>query len=583
MEKDKALAVEIIRHSYSHVLAEAVLLMFPDTKLGMGPATENGFYYDFEFKKPIIENDLQKIEKKMRELIVAAEPFTKTERTISEAEKILKAQKQSYKLELLKDFKNAGEKKVSFYNRGTLNDLCAGPHVANTHDLNTESFKLTAIAGAYWKGSEKNKMLTRIYGLAFSTKKELEGEVLNLEEAKKRDHRKLGQELDLFTFSELVGAGLPLFTPKGTIIRNELQRALYDISKKYGVELVTIPHMAKKKLYEISGHAEKFEGELFVVKSHYKEEFVLKPVNCPHHTQIYASKPRSYRDLPIRYMESTMMYRDEKPGEIGGLGRVRAITCDDGHTFCRPDQIGEEVRNLCLIVKEFYTNLGLYGKHWVSLSVRDYTKPELYIGEPKDWDKAENILEETAKDQKLDAKKMEGEAALYGPKLDFMFKDSLGNERQLATIQLDFAMPKRFGLEYTDDKGKKVTPVMIHRAILGSYERFLAILIEHYAGAFPLWLAPIQVAVITVGELSKKYARDVTEKLKEAEIRVEIRDENETVGKKIREAELQKIPFMVVVGEKEIKTKTIAVRTLSVKNIKEYKIENFIKEITKTK
>ncbi len=331
--------IEIKRHSYAHVLAAAVLDLFPNVKLGMGPAIENGFYYDFDFAKPFVEADLQKIEKKMRELIVSGAAFKKSEKTVAEAEKILKAEKQTYKIELLKDLKKAGEKKVSFYASGKFTDLCAGPHVENTKDLNTEAFKLTSLAGAYWRGSEKNKMLTRIYGVAFNTKDDLEKYLEKVEEMKKRDHRKLGQELDLFTFSDLVGSGLPLFTPKGTIIRNELQKALWEISKKYGVQQVTIPHMAKLKLYETSGHAEKFKDELFVVKSHYKEEFVLKPVNCPHHTQIYASKPRSYRELPIRYMESTMMYRDEKPGEIGGLTRVRSITCDDGHKFCRPDKI----------------------------------------------------------------------------------------------------------------------------------------------------------------------------------------------------------------------------------------------------
>lgn len=575
----KPTKIEIKRHSYAHVLAAAVLELFPNVKFGMGPAIENGFYYDFDFAKPISESDLQKIEKKMRELIIAGTAFKMTKLKIVEAGKKLKSGKQSYKLEILEDLVKTGEKTVTFYELGKFSDLCAGPHVKNTRDLGTEAFKLTSIAGAYWKGSEKNKMLTRIYALAFDSKKDLEEELERLEEAKKRDHRKLGQELDLFTFSDLVGTGLPLFTPKGTIIRNELQKALWEISKKYGVEMVTIPHMAKLKLYEISGHAEKFKDELFVVKSHYKEEFVLKPVNCPHHTQIYASRPRSYRDLPIRYMESTMMYRDEKPGEIGGLTRVRSITCDDGHTFCTPEQIDTEAKNLCKIVKEFYSSLGLWGKHWVSLSVRDPKHPEKYIGDLKDWELAENKLAKIAEEEKLMAVRMEGEAALYGPKIDFMFKDSLGNERQLATIQLDFSMPKRFGLEYTDEKGQKKTPVMIHRAILGSYERFLAILIEHYAGAFPLWLAPVQIAVITVSDKVEKPAAEIVKNLKDGNFRVELMNENESVGKKIREAELQKIPYMIVIGEKEVKSGKIAVRSLKNKEITEYKLNDFVEKL----
>ncbi|PIR43818.1 threonine--tRNA ligase [candidate division WWE3 bacterium CG10_big_fil_rev_8_21_14_0_10_32_10] len=552
-----------IRHSAAHLLAFAVKELWKDTKIAIGPVIEEGFYYDFDFAKPISEEDLDKIEKKMLELSKQNFEFVQEWISVEKARELFKG--ESYKLEIIEeiekgkrdDFGKKGE--VSIYKSGSFVDLCKGPHVQKIEEV--KAFKLLSLAGAYWKGDEKNKMLTRVYGTAFESKKDLEKYLEMLEEAKKRDHRRLGKELDLFTFSDLVGAGLPLYTAKGTTIRNQLYKSLLGISKKYGVQEVTIPHMAKIDLYKISGHAEKFADELFKVVSHYKEEFVLKPVNCPHHTQIYASKPRSYRDLPIRMIESTQQHRDEKPGQIGGLTRTRSFTVDDGHTFCTVNQIRQEALNICKIIEEFYKGLGLWGNHWVSLSVRDYKNMDKYIGEAKDWEKAENMIQEISNELNLKGKIMEGEAAIYGPKIDYMFKDALGNERQLATVQIDFAMPKRFGLTYINEKGEEVTPVMLHRAILGSYERFLAIIIEHFAGAFPVWLSPIQVQIITINESVLEYANKIKNELESLDIRVEIDEKQETMQNKIRKAQEQKIPYMLIVGDKEKAQNKVSIRT----------------------
>ncbi|HJL55674.1 MAG TPA: threonine--tRNA ligase, partial [Candidatus Paceibacterota bacterium] len=490
---------------------------------------------------------------------------------------------QPYKDELIDELAKKGEK-LSFFQSGDFIDLCEGGHVKSTNEIDAKAFKLTKIAGAYWKGDEKNKMLTRIYGVAFENKKELDEYLKMQEEAEKRDHRKLGKEMGLFTFSPLVGTGLPLFMPKGVVIRTELYNELLKISKKYDVQQVEVPHIAKKRLYDVSGHSEKFGEELLKVVGHY-DEFVMKPVNCPHTTQIYAAEPRSYRDLPLRYVESTMMYRDEKPGELGGLTRVRAITVDDGHIFCTTDQIKNEVKNIASIIEEFYSGLGMYGEHSVALSVRDPNNFDKYIGEEKDWDKAEKMLKELSDDLNLKAKRVEGEAALYGPKLDYVFKDSLGREWQLATIQIDFSMPKRFELTYKNKDGKDETPAMIHRAILGSYERFMAILIEHFAGAFPLWLSPVQVKVLPIGEVHQKFGGEVFEKLKENDIRTEFDDSNETLGKKIRQGKMEKVPYMLVIGDKEVEERKVTIENRDKGNQGTLEIDELIvklkNEITK--
>ncbi|MDA3815519.1 MAG: threonine--tRNA ligase [Patescibacteria group bacterium] len=551
---------EILRHSTAHILASAVLEMFPEAKFAIGPAIENGFYYDFKLPRTLIPEDLEILEEKMKNLVKANLPFEKKQISIEEAIKHFNEAKQDYKVELLEELKNEGEKEVMVYKNGSFVDLCKGPHIESSGEINAQGFKLTNISGAYWKGDENREMLQRIYGVVFSDKKELKKHLLQVEEAKKRDHRKIGKELDLFCFSDLVGPGLPMFTPKGTIIIEELKKAVEETCRKYGFEKVITPHLAKIDLYKTSGHADKFAEELFHVSSKHKQELVIKPVQCPHQTQIFASKPRSYRDLPIRYMESEKQYRAEKPGEISGLSRVIAITVEDGHSFCRINQVKQELRNMVEIIKDFYSSLGLWGNHWVSLSVRDYEHPEKYIGEPKDWDECEKILEEISNEMGLEAKRCEGEAALYGPNLDFMFKDALGKEIQIPTVQLDFATPKKFELIYTNEKGEKINPVMVHRAILGSYERFLVLLIEHFAGAFPVWLSPVQASILPVAEKFRDYAQKVSKELGEAGIRVEIDNSDESLGKKIAETTKQKIPYILVVGEKEVKNETVAVR-----------------------
>lgn len=571
MENDN---LETLNHSCSHLMAAAVKELFPEAKFGIGPAVENGFYYDFELSRTLTPEDLSKIEDKMRELAKKDLPFEKTEVSVKEAVKTMTKDDQPYKEELLKEIEND---KVSFYQIGKFSDFCRGPHVKSTGEI--KYFKLLSIAGAYWRGDEKGPMLQRIYGTCWETKEELEDYLNKLEEAKKRDHRKLGKDLDLFVFSDLVGPGLPLFTPKGTLVKELLQKRVEEICRRFGFEKVMTPHLAKIKLYKTSGHTEKFSDELFRVTSERKQDYIMRPVLCPHQTQIYASKPRSYKELPIRYMESEKMYRAEKPGEIGGLTRVIAITIEDGHSFCRLDQVKQEIKNMVEIIKEFYTDIGMWDNHWVSLSVRDYNNQDRYIGDSKDWDICEKILQEVSDEMNLKAIKREGEAALYGPKLDFMFKDALGREVQIPTVQLDFATPKRFKLTYINEKGKDEIPVMVHRAILGSYERFIALLLEQFGGSFPVWLSPIQAIIIPVSDKHINYAKKVAGNLKE--VRTEIDKRNESVGKKIREAELQKIPYIIVVGDKEEKDDNITVRKRSLKELKVQKTKELIKEVIK--
>ncbi len=580
-----------MRHSLAHVTAAAVKHLWPEAKFGVGPVVENGYYYDIDLGagKTISEADFPAIEKEMRAIIAKDQLLERSTMPIDDAVEWARENNQPYKEELLNDLKRAGTTvaseldvdelglaasdkskidDVSFYSNGDFKDLCRGPHVESTGKVG--AFKLQKVAGAYWRGKEGNPQMQRLYGVAFSTQQELDEYLQAVEEAKQRDHRLLGKQLDLFTFSDLVGSGLPLFTPRGTTIRNLLKSMLTQVGKKYGGEEVGIPHIAKRELYETSGHAQKFGAELFEVKSHYDIDFVMKPVNCPHHTQIFASRPRSYKELPLSYMESTMQYRDEKPGQIGGLSRVRAITVDDGHTFCTADQIKDVAIGLCKFIEEFHTSLGMYGDHWVSLSVRDYSKPEGYVGDPEDWDKAEQMLADLAIELGLNAKRMEGEAALYGPKLDFMYRDVLGNERQLSTVQLDFATPKRFGLTYINEQGEESSPVMVHRAILGSYERFMAILLEKTAGWLPLWLAPEQVRVLTINDAVLPYAQKVKDAvadlvlmkpLKYNEMRVTLDDRNESLGRKIRDAVELKVPVLIIVGPRDMAQNQVSVRT----------------------
>lgn len=574
--------MEALRHSAEHVLHTAMQKLYPGLKKVMGPPIETGFYMDFDLEgQNISSDDFPAIEEEMQKIVNADLPIKRKEISKKEAENLFK--NNPYKLDTIKEIVEKGEQ-ISVYELGTPDseyhdiDLCKGPHLNSTGEIG--AFKLLNVAGAYYKGDENNKMVQRIYGTAFPTQEELQAHLKWLEEAKARDHRKIGQQMDLFTFSELVGPGLPLFTPKGTVIKEELQRHVEHVCRNYGFEKVITPHLAKIRLYELSGHAKKFADELFHVTSPKGHEFVMKPVQCPHQTQIYASKMRSYRDLPIRYMESEKQYRAEKPGEVGGLNRVYAITVEDGHSFCRVDQVKSEVKGMINIIKDFYTALGLWGDHWVSLSVRDYDHPEKYIGEIKDWDLCEKMLEEVSEEMELNAVRQEGEAALYGPKIDVMFRDALGNEVQIPTVQVDFATPKRFDLYYIDEKGEKVPPVMVHRAILGSYERMIALLIEHFAGAFPVWLAPVQVSVIPISDQNLEYARKVKGQLKEREFRVEVDDSNNTMQAKIRDAQLQKVPYMLIVGGREEENGTVSVRLRTQENKGTMKLAEFTDIIT---
>ena len=547
------------RHSLSHILAQAIKSLYPKAKLGIGPAIDNGFYYDVDFEEEQITEDIfPSIEEKMREIIKKDLPFIHTFKSRADAVSFLNESQENYKIDLINNA--IKEDDISFFATGTeFIDMCEGPHVESTGNIKLDSFKLSHLAGAYWKGNEKNKMLTRIYGLAFNTKEELESYVESQDEARKRDHRKLGKQLDLFTFSDLVGAGLPMFTPKGTILRDKLFEFSEKLQRDNGFEKVWIPHITKIDLYKKSGHWDKFGDELFLVKSQETDdEFVMKPMNCPHHTQIYASRMRSYRDLPIRYFETTTQYRDEKAGELLGLSRVRSISIDDAHIFCRPDQIENEFTNIMNMIKTMYSALGMSFKS--RLSFRDPNNKEKYLGEDSAWENAQGIIESVAKKLELDYFIATGEAAFYGPKIDIIVYDALGREWQCATQQLDFVQPARFELKYTDSDGIEKTPFMIHKALLGSIERFLSVYIEHTGGNFPLWLSPVQVVIIPIGEKHVTFANDLKSKLKEQNMRVEVDDGNERMQNKIRVATEQKVPYMLIVGDKEIEKNVVSVR-----------------------
>ena len=590
-----------IRHSLAHLLAAAVLKKYPSAKLGIGPVIENGFYYDFDFnlsnspriktnESRITDKDLPEIENEMRRLIKANLSFVGEKTTPVQAKKIFK--NQPYKLELIRELQKNKES-ITIYrtlfdkhlmlfaeNSGDIFvDLCKGPHVKNTKEINPDAFKLDRIAGAYWKGDEKNPQLQRVYGIAFATKKELD-ECLKLrEEAEHRDHKRLGPKLDLFVFSDLVGSGLPLWTPRGTLVRNLLDDFVWELRRERGYERVEIPHIAKKDLYEQSGHWDKFKDELLKIVTREGHLFVVKPMNCPHHIQIFERRQWSYRELPVRYATTTMCYRDEQSGELAGLARARSFTQDDAHVFCRYSQIKDEVLTIWDIVKEFY---GAFGFNLdIRLSLHDPKHPPKYLGTPAVWKKAESTLRHLVKERGVRVIEAIGEAAFYGPKLDFMAKDSLGREWQVATIQLDINMPERFDLACVNEKGKRERIAMIHAAIMGSIERFLSILIEHFAGAFPLWLSPVQAEIINVGAGQRAYGRKAYETLNAEGVRANLSDENLTVGKRIRDAEIRKIPYILVVGEKEEKNKTVNVRHYRRGQEGEIKIEKLIEKIKK--
>lgn len=571
-----------MRHSLAHIMAAAVQRIYPDAKFGVGPAINDGFYYDIDLgNNKISENNFGKIEKAMRRIIAESQDFVRSEVSIEDAINWAKENNQPYKLELLNDLKNAGTtnakilaegdfelgngaETVSFYTNGNYKDLCRGPHLSNTKEVG--AFKLMRVAGAYWRGDEKNPQMQRLYGVAFETQEELDDYLRKMEEAKKRDHRKLGKELDLYTVSPLVGIGLPLFTPRGTILRDVLANYSNQLRQKYGFEKVWTPHITKKDLYEKSGHWAKFGEELFLVKSQVTGgQFALKPMNCPHHTQIFASNPRSYKDLPIRYLETTTDYRDEQTGELGGLNRVRSLTQDDSHIFCRTDQIESEIQNLLAAAHELYSGIGM--KLRVRLSYRD--ESDSYLGDLAVWESAQKQLKKAVISNNLEYFEQEGEAAFYGPKIDFMATDAIGREHQVATVQLDFVQPERFELSYKNSEGQDEQPVMIHCALLGSIERFMSVYIEHKAGWFDFWAAPEQVRILTINDTLNDYVEEASKILSDVvlnspvkfnEIRYSVDNRNESLGKKIREATSMKIPVQLIVGPKDKENNEVSVR-----------------------
>jgi threonyl-tRNA synthetase len=578
-----------MRHSLAHITAAAVQRLWPEAKFGVGPVVDNGFYYDIDLgEKKISEANFPKIEKEMRGIINYGDDFERFEMPIDQAIDWARENHQPYKEELLNDLKRSGTtvakdldvnelglaaggdaaiENVSFYKNGKFVDLCRGPHVANTKDVGV--FKLLRVAGAYWRGKETNPQMQRLYGVAFATQEELDAYLERLEQAKLRDHRKLGKELDLYTVSNLVGAGLPLFTPRGTVLRDIMAQYSNQLRQARGFGKVFTPHITKTALYETSGHWAKFGDELFLVTSQETDDnFALKPMNCPHHTQIFASRPRSYKDMPVRYLETTTDYRDEKTGELGGLNRVRSLTQDDSHVFCRPDQIEGEIDGLLASARELYGTIGMNLR--VRLSYRD--DGEGYLGDQSLWESAQAQLKSAVIANELDYFEQEGEAAFYGPKIDFMATDAIGREHQVATVQLDFVQPGRFGLTYTDTDSQPQQPVMIHCALLGSIERFLSVFIEHTGGWFPLWAAPEQIRILTINDTVLDYVAEIedvlrgtvlTSPVKYNELRFTRDDRNESLGKKIREATTWKIPVQLIVGPKDQESREVSVRTQS--------------------
>lgn len=595
-----------MRHSLAHITAAAVQRLWPEAKFGVGPVVKDGFYYDIDLgERKISEDNFGKIEKTMRRIITEAQEFEKFEMPIDQAIAWAVENKQPYKEELLNDLKRAGTtaakdidseelglaadgnaavEKVSFYKNGNFVDLCRGPHVANTKEVG--AFKLLRVAGAYWRGKEKNPQMQRLYGVAFATQEELDHYLEMLEQAKLRDHRKLGKELDLYTMSPLVGAGLPLFTPRGVVLREVFSNYSNQLRQRHGFEKVWTPHITKKDLYEKSGHWAKFGDELFLVTSQEtSDDFALKPMNCPHHTQIYAAKPRSYRDLPVRYLETTTDYRDEKTGELGGLSRVRSLTQDDSHVFCRQDQIEEEIGHLLSSAQELYGAISMELK--VRLSYRDDS--DGYLGDKELWQSAQQQLKNAVTDRGFTFFEEEGEAAFYGPKIDFMATDAIGREHQVATVQLDFVQPQRFELEYTDNEGNAQQPVMIHCALLGSIERFMSVLIEHTAGWFPFWAAPEQVRLLTINDSVADYVEEITtilsdtvlmQPVKYNEVRYSVDMRNESLGKKIREATAMKIPVQMVIGPKDKEARTVSLRLRDGEEIIMFdELQQFLKQL----
>ncbi|MDS1032430.1 threonine--tRNA ligase [Porphyromonadaceae sp. NP-X] len=544
-------------HTSAHLMAEALQELYPGIKFGIGPAIENGFYYDVDPVEAVIhESDLPAIEAKMAELAAQGEKLKRTDISKADALKKFQTKGDEYKVELINDLQDGT---ITLYSQGNFTDLCRGPHLPNTEKI--KAIKLLSVAGAYWRGDEKRKQLTRIYGITFPKKKMLDEYLLLLEEAKKRDHRKIGKELELFMFSDMVGKGLPIWLPRGTDLRLRLENVLKTIQQRFEYQQVITPHIGNKQLYVTSGHYAKYGKDSFqpIHTPEEGEEYLLKPMNCPHHCEIYKFKPRSYKDLPLRFAEFGTVYRYEQSGELHGLTRVRSFTQDDAHIFCRPDQVKDEFLKVMDIIFIIFNALD-FKNFEAQISLRDPNNKEKYIGTDENWEKAEKAIIEACEEKGLKAKIVQGEAAFYGPKLDFMVKDAIGRKWQLGTIQVDYNLPERFELEYTGEDNQKHRPVMIHRAPFGSMERFIAVLIEHTAGKFPLWLTPDQVAVLPISEKFNDYAFDIAKKLKEKSIRVTVDERNEKIGRKIRDNELKRIPYMLIVGEKEMETSCVSVR-----------------------
>lgn len=565
-------------HSSAHLMAAAIEKLFPGVKFGIGPDIENGFYYDIDFlEHTLTSEDLEKIEKKMSELASQKHSFIYKQVTKKEAIEYFTKKNDEYKLELINELEDGT---ISFYQSGDFVDLCRGPHLPDTSFI--KAIKLTAIAGAYWRGDEKRKQLTRVYGITFPKKKELDEYLLMLEEAKKRDHRKLGKELELFTFSQKVGSGLPLWLPKGAALRERLENFLKKVQKEYGYEQVICPHIGNVDLYKTSGHFQKYGKDSFqpISTPVEGEEFFLKPMNCPHHCEIYSSKPRSYKDLPIRLAEFGTVYRYEQSGELHGLTRVRGFTQDDAHIFCRPDQLLDEFKKVIDIVLYIFKTLD-FQDFITQISLRDPNNKEKYIGSDENWEKSESAIIQAANEKGLKTIVVEGEAAFYGPKLDFMVKDAIGRKWQLGTIQVDYNLPERFDLEYTGNDNQKHRPIMIHRAPFGSMERFVAVLIEHTAGNFPLWLTPEQAIILPISEKYSEYAQKILHLLRKFDIRATIDERSEKAGRKIRDAEMKKIPFMVIVGEKEEAENSISIRKHGEGDLGSMSVEEFANKINK--
>jgi len=565
-------------HSSAHLMAEALQQLYPRTKFGIGPAIDNGFYYDVDPGEGVVltDKDLEAIEKKMLELARQKEEFCRINVSKQEALEHFNSLNETYKVELINDLEDG---KITYYRQGSFTDLCRGPHLPDTSYI--KAIKLTSLAGAYWRGNEHNKMLTRIYGITFPKQKMLDEWLVLMEEAKQRDHRKIGKEMELFTFSQAVGAGLPMWLPKGAMLRDRLEAFLRKVQKKYGYQQVITPHIGNVNLYKTSGHYQKYGKDSFqvITTPQEGEEFMLKPMNCPHHCEIYKFKPRSYKDLPLRFAEFGTVYRYEQSGELHGLTRVRGFTQDDAHLFCTPDQLKEEFKKVIDIIFTIFKALN-FEDFTAQVSLRDPNNKEKYIGSDENWEKAERAIIEAAEEKGLKTTVELGEAAFYGPKLDFMVKDAIGRKWQLGTIQVDYNLPERFELEYTGADNLKHRPVMIHRAPFGSMERFVAVLIEHTGGKFPLWLAPDQVVVMPISEKFNDYAQKLSDLLNNSDIRTVLDDRNEKIGRKIRDNELKKIPYLLIVGENEMNNQTVSVRRQGKGDMGTMAVNDFIQKIS---